>query len=53
VVPCSQSVLAFSNRAMTYLKVKEFLRAEADATAALAIDAQHVKVSGSSVVSYR
>ena len=38
-----QSALAHSNRAMTYLKLKEFANAELDASAAILIDARHVK----------
>lgn len=40
----SSSAIAFSNRAMAYLKTKEFKRADADATVALSIDPRHVKV---------
>eukprot|EP01035_Chromulina_nebulosa_P025949 gene25949-33919_t len=35
--------IAFSNRAMAYLKLKEFVKAENDCTCALAIEANHVK----------
>ena len=43
----SSSAIAFSNRAMAYLKTKEFKRAESDATTALSIDPRHVKVGRS------
>ncbi|CAM9609582.1 unnamed protein product, partial [Discosporangium mesarthrocarpum] len=39
----NKSVLAFSNRAMAYLKLKEYARAEADCTLALELDGSHVK----------
>jgi len=39
----SRSGVAFSNRAMAYLKLKEFQLAEKDATSALSIDPGHVK----------
>lgn len=35
--------VAFSNRAMTFLKLKEYVRAEADCDCALAIEPKHVK----------
>ncbi|CAM9595111.1 unnamed protein product, partial [Hapterophycus canaliculatus] len=38
-----KSSLAFSNRAMAYLKLKEFGKAEADTDAALRVDPRHVK----------
>ncbi|CAM9815051.1 unnamed protein product, partial [Laminaria digitata] len=38
-----KSSLAFSNRAMAYLKLKEFGKSEADSDAALRIDPRHVK----------
>ncbi|CAM9280418.1 unnamed protein product [Scytosiphon promiscuus] len=38
-----KSSLAFSNRAMAYVKLKEFGKAEADADAALRVDPRHVK----------
>eukprot|EP00903_Cladosiphon_okamuranus_P005495 g5477.t2 len=39
----SKSSLAFSNRAMSYLKLKEFGKAEADCDSALRLDPRHVK----------
>ncbi|CAM9177812.1 unnamed protein product, partial [Chrysoparadoxa australica] len=39
----SKNVLAFSNRAMAYIKLREFLKAEQDCTLALRIDPQHAK----------
>ncbi|CAM9255617.1 unnamed protein product [Ectocarpus fasciculatus] len=39
----SKSSLAFSNRAMANLKLKEFGKAESDADAALRVDPRHVK----------
>eukprot|EP00752_Nemacystus_decipiens_P011197 g9950.t1 len=39
----SKSSLAFSNRAMAYLKLKEFGKAEADCDSALRVDPRHVK----------
>ena len=41
---CSRNPLAFSNRAMAYIKLKEFVRAEEDASMALKLDPTHVKV---------
>lgn len=38
-----QNAVAFSNRAMAYLKLKEYHNAEIDCTSALAIDSSHVK----------
>lgn len=38
-----RNFVAFSNRAMAYLKLKEFLKAEADCTCALNINPEHVK----------
>lgn len=37
------NVTAFSNRAMTYLKLKEYNRAETDCSCALSVDDKHVK----------
>lgn len=37
------NTVAFSNRAMAYLKLKEYHNAEIDCTSALAIDSTHVK----------
>jgi tetratricopeptide (TPR) repeat protein len=39
----SRSGVAFSNRSMAYLKLKEFLHAEKDASSAIDIDPTHVK----------
>lgn len=39
----SRSGVAFSNRAMAYLKLREFGRAEKDASSALEIDPAHIK----------
>jgi tetratricopeptide (TPR) repeat protein len=39
----NRSVLAFSNRAMCWLKLKEWRKAEMDATLALQVDSAHVK----------
>mmetsp|Transcript_15489 Transcript_15489/g.20100 ORF Transcript_15489/g.20100 Transcript_15489/m.20100 type:complete len:534 (+) Transcript_15489:830-2431(+) len=39
----NRSVLAFSNRAMCWLKLKEWRKAEMDATLALQIDCKHIK----------
>ena len=39
----ARNYVAFSNRAMAYIKMKEYLRAETDSTAALAIEPAHVK----------
>lgn len=38
--------MSFSNRAMAYLKLREFGKAEHDASMALALDPTHVKVVG-------
>lgn len=38
-----RNVVAYSNRAMAYLRLKEFARAEEDCTSALAIDPEHIK----------
>lgn len=39
----SKNYVAFSNRAMAYLKMKEFVKAEADSSCALLINPTHVK----------
>jgi len=39
----SKNYVAFSNRAMAYLKLKEFIRAEQDCNFALDIQKDHVK----------
>ena len=39
----SKNYVAFSNRAMAYLKMKEFVKAEADSSCALLINPAHVK----------
>jgi len=39
----SRNYVAFSNRAMAYLKMKEFVKAEADSSCALLINPTHVK----------
>ncbi len=38
-----RNYIAFSNRAMAYLKMKEYIRAEGDCNSALSIEATHVK----------
>ena len=38
-----RNYVGFSNRAMAYIKLKEYLRAESDCTSALSIEPQHVK----------
>ena len=39
----TNNYIAFSNRAMAYLKLKEYLKAETDCTCALKINSEHVK----------
>eukprot|EP00596_Hydrurales_sp_CCMP1899_P007123 CAMPEP_0119047354 /NCGR_PEP_ID=MMETSP1177-20130426/52735_1 /TAXON_ID=2985 /ORGANISM="Ochromonas sp, Strain CCMP1899" /LENGTH=387 /DNA_ID=CAMNT_0007021867 /DNA_START=73 /DNA_END=1233 /DNA_ORIENTATION=- len=38
-----KNYVAFSNRAMAYIKLKEFIRAETDCSSALSIDPSHIK----------
>ena len=38
-----RNYVGFSNRAMAYIKLKEYLRAESDCTSALSIEPKHVK----------
>ena len=38
-----RNYIAFSNRAMAYLKMKEYIRAEADCNSALTVEPTHVK----------
>lgn len=38
-----KNYIAFSNRAMAYLKLKEYIKAEADCTCAIDINPEHVK----------